>query len=167
MCCHQWGWFAMRIDVKGLRHSFRWAARGVCIALRERNFRIHLTAACYVTAAGFLADLSHAEIAVLCLCFGLVTAVELINTAIETLCDRITKQYDPLIRDAKDVAAGAVLMTALFSTAVALVLFAHPAPIRAILTKLTQHIWIDALLLASIPVAVAFVFAVEQKGEPK
>ena len=157
----------MRIDIGGLRRSFHWAARGVCLALRERNFRIHLTAACYVTAAGFLADLSRAEIAVLCLCFGLVTAAELVNTAMETLCDRVTRQHDPLIRDAKDIAAGAVLMTALFSAAVGLVLFAHPAPIRAILTKLTQHIWIDALLLVSVPAAVAFVFAVEQKGEPK
>lgn len=157
----------MRVDANGVYHSFRWAARGICLALRERNFRIHLTAACYVTAAGFLADLSRSEIAVLCLCFGMVTAAELVNTAVETLCDRVTKHYDLLIRDAKDIAAGAVMMTALFSAVVGLILFAHPEPIQAILTKLTQHIWIDAALLISIPIAVAFVFAVEQKGEPK
>lgn len=157
----------MRIDLYGLRRSFQWAARGVCLALRERNFRIHLTVSCYVTAAGFLAGLSRAEIAVLCLCFGLVIAAEMVNTAIETLCDRITGQIDPLIRDAKDIAAGAVLMTALFSIAVALMLFAHPAPVLTALGRLARHIWIDALLLVSIPVAVAFIFAVEQKGEPK
>lgn len=157
----------MRIDAKQLRHSFQWAARGIVIALRERNFRIHITAACYVTTAAVLAELSRVEIAVLCLCFGLVTAAELINTAIETLCDRVTTQRDPLIRDIKDIAAGAVLMTALFSVFVALLLFGHPNPIHAILTKLSQHLWLDTALLVSVPVAVRFVFATEQKGEPK
>lgn len=157
----------MRIDVPGLRRSFLWAARGLRIGLRERNFRIHLTAACYVTAAAFLAGLSRAEIAVLCLCFALVTAAELVNTAVETLCDRVTTQRDPLIRDAKDIAAGAVLMTALFSVAVAVILFCHPAPVRAILTNLSRHMWMDAALIASVPLAVGFIFAVEQKGEPK
>ena len=155
----------MRIEIKALFRSFSWAIRGISIGLRERNFRFHLTAVCYVTVAGLLADLSHAELCILCLCFGLVTATELVNTAIENLCDRVTTEWDPMIRDAKDIAAGAVMMMAIFSIAVAVILFAHPQPICAILMKLKQNIGIDIALLVSIPIAVGFIFAIEQKGE--
>ena len=157
----------MRIDIGGLARSFTWAARGFCMGLRERNFRIHLTAAFYVTAAGYLADFSRGELAVLCLCFALVMTMELVNTAVETLCDRVTSKRDAMIRDAKDIAAGAVLTAALFSIAVGLILFANPTSIHAILDKLQQYIWIDVALAASVPVSIAFIFAVEQKGEHK
>ncbi len=157
----------MRIDISGLLRSFSCAARGVRLGLRERNFRIHLTAVCYVTVAAVLAELSRAELAALFLCFGLVTATELVNTAVEKLCDRVTTQRDPRIRDVKDIAAGAVLLTAASSVAVGIVLFCRPAVISVIRMKLAQHIWLDAALILSIPLAVRFVFAEQQKGEPK
>lgn len=151
----------------GLRRSFAWALRGLRIGLRERNFRIHLTAVFYVTAAGLLAGLSRTQMSVLCLCFGLVTALELVNTAVETLCDRVTARRDRLIRDAKDLAAGAVLLSALFSTVVALLLFADVQAVHTIFETISRHLWIGVLLLLSIPASVGFIFAIEQKGEPK
>lgn len=80
--------------------------------------RIHLTAAsCVLVAAGVL-ELSIGEWSLLILCIGLVLMAELLNTAIESLVDLVSPERHELARQAKDMAAGAVLTAALTASVV-------------------------------------------------
>ncbi len=115
-----------------LWESFRDAGRGVWRCLQtERNMRVHLGAAIIVIAAGALCGVSPAEWACLLLAVGLVTAAEAMNTAVERLCDFVKAEQDPKIGVIKDIAAGAVLLSALFAAAVGAVVF-FPAVARGV-----------------------------------
>lgn len=110
----------MRKTVK----SFGYAIKGILRTFGgERNMRIHLCFAFYVVLAGFVTGLGVLEWAAVLLCIGLVMGMELANTAIEHICDRITTGQDKHIGAAKDAAAGAVLVCAVFSAAVGCVIF--------------------------------------------
>lgn len=80
------------------------------MALAGRNFRLMVCAAGYVVWFGWTVHLSPAEWGIELLCCGLVLALEGMNTALEQLCDRVTRAQDEYIRRAKDCAAGAVLL---------------------------------------------------------
>lgn len=61
-----------------------------------------------------------------CICltlFGLVIALELVNTAIESVVDLVTTERKPLAKTAKDTAAGAVLVAAIMAAIVGLIIF--------------------------------------------
>lgn len=106
--------------------SFRWAFRGVAIAMRQRNFLIHLAAMVAVSTIGALVGLSRVEWIAIALSCGLVISAEAMNTAVELVCDAVTRERHPLIGQAKDVAAGAVLLAALCACVVGLVVFLPP-----------------------------------------
>lgn len=93
--------------------SFRYAARGVrAVVQSQQNARIHLAASAAVVLAGAVVGLSRVE---WCLVVGAIVAVwvaESLNTAFEALCDVASPAMHPLVERAKDVAAGAVLITA-------------------------------------------------------
>jgi diacylglycerol kinase (ATP) len=104
--------------------SFYYAFRGLANAFRsEVNMRIHIIAAVLVTIAGFYFKIAAAEWGMIVLCICSVIAMELINTAIEKLCNHVTAEQHPAIKQIKDVAAGAVLITAMGSVVVALIIF--------------------------------------------
>ena len=65
---------------------------------------------------------------VLLLAMALVWTAEACNTAIELACDAITREQHPLVGHAKDVAAGAVLLAAIFAALIGLVVFAPRLP---------------------------------------
>ncbi|MEO5614412.1 MAG: diacylglycerol kinase family protein [Cypionkella sp.] len=99
--------------------SFRYAGRGLFCALREEhNARLHLAAAVLVTALGLGLQFSAAEWAWTLFAVALVFIAELLNTALEHLCDVISPGPNPAIGKAKDVAAAAVLIAALTACAV-------------------------------------------------
>lgn len=101
-------------------HSFGWAAQGIMAAIRqERNFRFHLVALAYLCYFQHFYDLNQGELALLLLCAGLVLCCELLNTAIERAVDLLSPGYHPLAKLAKDAAAGAVLVAAVFSSGTA------------------------------------------------
>lgn len=107
-----------------MRRSFQNALRGIGRTVRcERNMRIHLAAATYVVFFGFLAELDTSRWGAVLLCCGVVMAAELINTALENLCDAVHPEQNPKIGAAKDAAAGAVLALAAASVAVAVAVF--------------------------------------------
>lgn len=111
-------------SVKRLLKSFGYAMAGIRNALVERNMRIHLLAAVLVFAAGFLLDIDRQEWCLVVLCIGAVISAEMFNTAIERLCDHVCNcAYDKTIGIVKDIAAGAVLITALVAAIVGLVIF--------------------------------------------
>jgi diacylglycerol kinase (ATP) len=107
-----------------LIESFRDAFRGIFHVLRtQRNARIHLVATLVVVGAGLGLGLGPLEWAVLVLTISLVLAMEMVNTALEALADAAVEGYHPLVGIAKDVAAGAVLATALGAVVVGLLIF--------------------------------------------
>ena len=104
--------------------SFRDAFNGIGILIRsERNFQIHLIAFIVAIAAGFYFDISSKEFIIILLVSVLVFGLEGINTAIEKLCNEVTEDRKESIRQIKDVAAGAVLIAAIFALIVGVLIF--------------------------------------------
>lgn len=104
--------------------SFGYAFEGIFTCIRkERNMKIHCVMAILVVAAGVILGLSPVE---WCIClglFGLVMALELVNTAVEAVVDLVTGEYHPLAKIAKDTAAGAVLIAAIMAAVAGLIIF--------------------------------------------
>lgn len=101
---------------RSLLHSFRDAFRGVWLCLRsERNMRIHALACGYVLFFAFKIEVTRGELALLLLAMGMVTAAEALNTSIEKLCDFAQPQQDQRIGIVKDMAAGGVVLSAVFA----------------------------------------------------
>ena len=114
----------MKKNIRKLHESFQHAFRGLGLCIHgERNFRVHMTAAFYVTVFALMGRATAAEAAVLCLCFGLTMGAELMNTAIERLCDRQASGYDGFVRNAKDIAAAGVFVCAAACVAVGVCIF--------------------------------------------
>ena len=107
-----------------LKNSFKFAIRGIIFVIgHERNMRIHITAALYVAFFSAFYDFTKSETAVLIITCALVMIFEAINTSIEVIVDKVSPKYSPLAKVAKDVAAGAVLLSAVMAVAVGIVLF--------------------------------------------
>ena len=100
--------------------SFGYALRGIYTLFTSQNHaKIHLLAAFLVLGSGIFLDYSKIEWAILIITIGLVISAEGFNTAIEFLADRITGDYSELIKKAKDVAAGSVLILAFMAIIIA------------------------------------------------
>ena len=138
--------------------SFRYAARGVRLCLRERNFRFHTVAAIYVLvlARHFLE--TSAQWCALILTIALVLCAEGVNTAIEHLVDLACPQQDRRAANAKDAAAGAVLICAVAAVAVACILFLRWEPWRALFILWSEQWWRPLLLFGSLAGALYLVF---------
>ncbi len=104
--------------------AFKFAWQGIVHGFRqEANFRFHSLAAVLVVGLGMWLRITTIEWCIVILCIGMVMAVELLNAAVERLADRITKEEDPLIGQAKDLGAGAVLITAYCAFVIGLLIF--------------------------------------------
>ena len=104
--------------------SFGHAFRGIRILLTtQHNALLHVVAAIAVIILGLFFGISLIEWSVVVLCIATVISAEAFNTAIEFLSDAISTDHHPLIGKAKDVAAGAVLITAIGALAVGLLVF--------------------------------------------
>jgi len=106
--------------------SFKYAIEGFLHCVKsERNFRAHLIATIVVISLAAMLELSAFEIVALAFAIALVLICEMINTAIERTidavkecCENDTPHLDGLRKTAKDVAAGAVFISAIFATIV-------------------------------------------------
>lgn len=104
--------------------SFVYAVAGLrYMVAGQANARIHLLAMLTVLVAGLLTGLDRLEWALLVLVAALVFALEAVNTAVESLADALHPEPHPLIGRAKDVAAGAVLVSAVCSVIIAALVF--------------------------------------------
>lgn len=93
--------------------SFRFALEGLkYTVVTQRNMRIHFLVSLAVLLISLYLPISKIEVLLLFVTITLVLFAELINTAVEAVVDMVTKEYHPLAKIAKDVAAGAVLLTA-------------------------------------------------------
>lgn len=101
-----------------------WAANGVRTVWREEmNFRIEVSVAIVITALGACLRFSWFEWIIIVLCVVSVFSAEMVNTAIEDLCDRVEPAHDPAIGKIKDVMAGFVFTVSLGAVAVGMILF--------------------------------------------
>lgn len=106
------------MNLSKLLRSFVIGALGLAHAIRaEQNMRLHCVATLGVIVAGFVLALAVWEWIIIVLCIGLVISAECMNTALERLADRVSRETDPLIKQAKDCGSAAVLVLA-FTAAV-------------------------------------------------
>ena len=98
----------------GIAHGFK----------TQRNLKIQLLAGIIVTVLGIVLKISNTEWAILMLSVFLVLGTEMMNTAVEAAVDLYTEEYNEKAKIAKDVAAGAVVLTALNAVIVSYFLFA-------------------------------------------
>lgn len=104
--------------------SFGYAIRGIQLVFgSEANMKIHATIAVAVVVCGFAFSISITEWLLCLICFGLVMGLEMVNTAIENVVDLVSPDQHPLAGKAKDIAAGAVLIAAVFSAIAGLIIF--------------------------------------------
>ncbi|NLF39785.1 diacylglycerol kinase family protein [bacterium] len=104
---------------------FAYALNGILVMLRsQRNAWIHALATLIVCSAGWALDVTRPEWCLLILCIMSVWTAEALNTALEFLADATSPEYHPLVGRAKDVAAGAVLITAIGSAVIGALVFA-------------------------------------------
>ncbi|MBQ8008200.1 MAG: diacylglycerol kinase family protein [Bacteroidaceae bacterium] len=114
----------MSYDFKKQMKSFTFAWKGIMTcAGHEQNITFHLIAAILVVAAGFFLGISHTEWMVVIICVGMVIAAELFNSAIERLVDLVSPDWNKIAGEVKDIAAGAVLVTAITAAIVGLIVF--------------------------------------------
>lgn len=104
--------------------SFIHAFNGLKMAFRkEPNFRIHAVTTIMVIAAGLYFKLSTTEWLAIIIVIGLVLVTELLNTAIENIADFISPERHEKIKTIKDIAAAAVLISAIVALVVGLLIF--------------------------------------------
>lgn len=143
--------------------GFYYAGRGIVTACGQRNFRFHLCAAAFVIffAARFY-SFSAERWAILLLTCGAVLALEVVNTAVEKLADSVSIEENPLIKAAKDCAAGAVLIEAVVAVAVGVFLFWDRDIFSLIGLYFSEPVRLSALLMA-VAVAWGVVFIPKSK----
>jgi diacylglycerol kinase len=104
--------------------SFSFAFQGLkdCL-LNEKNFRIQYVTALIILIAGIFFSLSNMEWISILVCFDLVLSFEIINSAIEKLCDLVCPSINPVIKKVKDMCAAAVLVSAIISFIIGCIIF--------------------------------------------
>lgn len=104
--------------------SFKNAFIGIWTAITtQTNIRIHFVIASLVLLAAVYLEVSLDHVLDLIVAISIVMLAEMINTAIEFLCDAVTLEHNENIKRAKDVSAGAVLISAIFAALIGLVVF--------------------------------------------
>jgi diacylglycerol kinase (ATP) len=96
----------------------------------QRNLRIHFAVAVGVIAAAAAFNVGRLELIALLLAIAFVLVCEMVNSAIEGAIDVSTTSFDPNAKLAKDIAAGAVLISTVTAIAVGYLIFAHAAARR-------------------------------------
>ncbi|WP_421943434.1 diacylglycerol kinase family protein [Pedobacter sp.] len=113
-----------KFSLKDRIKSFGYAFNGLKLFFyTEHNARIHLLAAILALGFSFWLKISPSEwIAIIGVIF-LVFIAEIFNSSIEKLADVVSPEINPKIKIVKDLAAGAVLLTALFAVIVGVIIF--------------------------------------------
>lgn len=111
-------------DETKLTFSFKYAFEGIITTIKEeRNMFIHFLIAIIVVITGIYVRLSLNEWLICLLLFALVFSLELINTAIENTVDLVATKKNKKAKIAKDAAAGAVLIAAIFASIIGIIIF--------------------------------------------
>ncbi len=104
--------------------SFGYAFAGLWYALRtQRNVWVHVTMAILAILLGIVLRISAVEFAMIFVAITVVFIAEMFNTVFELCVDLASPEYNPLAKIAKDVAAGAVLLSAMLAVVIGLFVF--------------------------------------------
>ncbi len=107
--------------------AFKHATRGLIIGVKsERNLKIHALAALLVIFLSLITSISLIDFIILLLMIGLVIGMELVNSAIEKICDVLRDRYHlpyEASRDIRDIAAGAVWLQAIIAALIGVLIF--------------------------------------------
>ena len=115
---------AKRFSICQRTKSIALALKGILYAFKtQHNIWIHIFVMVFVITAGFIFRLNLIEWGLIVFAIGIVLVSELINTAIESLVDFISPNYNKNVGLIKDVAAGAVLISAITSVVIGLIIF--------------------------------------------
>lgn len=111
-------------SIKKFFKSFGHALNGLkLVLLSEQNYRFHTVAACVAILLSFVLKISDLQFILIILCIVGVMVIEIVNTAIEKLCDYISPNHNEKIKFIKDVSAGAVLLISMASLVIAMIIF--------------------------------------------
>lgn len=114
----------MKKKNKKLINSFKCAIQGIIQAMKtERNVKIHITIMILVIISGIVFKIAKQEWITCIILFGLVISLELVNSAIETTVDIAMPEINEKAKNAKDIAAGAVLVSSISSAIIGLTIF--------------------------------------------
>ena len=155
---------------QGGARSFGHAYGGLVHAVRtQRNMRFHVAAAAAVLVLSLLLGVSKLELAVLVLVIAAVFVVEMLNTALEFVVDLVTREYHPLAKLAKDVSAGAVLITSVAALAVGYLILADDLGPLSLETLHSIRRWpghVTLVALGLVVIAVVLVKAFTRTPNP-
>ncbi|MBZ0242900.1 MAG: diacylglycerol kinase family protein [Bacteroidales bacterium] len=113
-----------KFSIRKRLKSFSFAFNGLRLLLKEEhNSWIHLSAAICVVIAGFVFNISAFEWIAIVFAIGLVITLELINSSIENIADFVSPDKHDKIKKVKDLAAAAVLISAVTALVVGLIVF--------------------------------------------
>ncbi len=113
-----------RFSFAARMRSVRYAFRGVDVLLRtQHNAWVHAVATAAALIAGFTLHISPGEWLAIILAIIAVWVAEALNTAFESLCDVASPEFHPTVERAKNVAAGAVLISAVGAAVIGLLIF--------------------------------------------
>jgi diacylglycerol kinase (ATP) len=114
-----------RFSVNGRVGSIKHASDGVALMLKsQHNAWVHLAATSLVVITAVAFGVSRFEWCFLVVAILVVWISEALNTAFEFLCDVASPDFHPLVKKAKDVAAGAVLLSAVGAAIIGIIIFA-------------------------------------------
>jgi len=109
--------------ISSVINSFKFAFSGIRFALKtQKNLRIHIFVALIVFILAILLNVTNVELSLIILTTTMVIVVEVINTSIETIVDLVSPDYQPLAKQAKDLGAASVLITAIGAIVVGIVI---------------------------------------------
>lgn len=119
--------------------------------------RIHTVVGAYMLFFSRFFELSACEYAVLLLTICSVLCAEMINTAVEEITDLSSFSYNPLAKVAKDIAAGMVLLCAIFAVVIGFILFFKPSFYMGIINFMLVP-WRLIMFCVTLVVAIAYIF---------
>lgn len=156
--------------LKKMVDSFNHAIDGIIYTVRtQRNMRIHMIITLFILMACLLFDVSKEEFLILAITITMVIGAELFNTAIEATVDMTTNYYHPLAKIAKNVAAGAVLLTAINAVCVGYIIFWDKlsAISLILLNKIKgSHPYTIFIVLVIVSILTVIVKAIFGEGTP-
>jgi diacylglycerol kinase (ATP) len=143
--------------------SFNYAFEGIIHVLRtQRNLRIHFVVAVVVLIAALLVNVSKIELIALLISIVFVLVAEMINTAVEGAIDVATSSFDPMAKLAKDIAAGAVLLSTINAVAVGYLVFSGKVADRS--ARLLDRVRDAPAELTIVALAVTVIIVISLKA---
>lgn len=106
-----------------LLKSFKYAFQGLQFAFSERNFKLHIVSTLLVISLSFYFHITKTEWITVIICIGGVLSLEIINTAIESIVDKVSPEFNQQAGKIKDLSAAAVFVFSMAALCIGLLIF--------------------------------------------